>query len=353
MGKLRSPNHPTGTQFVASVLPGVEDLAKDEIIRRTKGRAGFLPSKRQDEHRVILDGDAGSFLQLRIVQAVHRAGSFEVKGPGSLMSEPMFPRVVRLIRSAIELTGDAAWDGLRFDAAGSDSETFRQFGQKLAAELGIPFRSSDGDLLITVRPAENGWEVMCRIGRRPLSTRPWRKADFRGALNATLAAAMVELSKPDQQDRFCNLMCGSGTIVVERLLRRGAKRVVGVDISSGLLAKAQANADGAGLGDRVELVEAAVADPKLADGSFDVVCADLPWGEAVGKRGTNANLYEQFFRTSHRILGSGGRLVALTLDTVSLDQVAEEITPLFKTVGMRVFNQRGYRSRCTLYERIS
>src|SRR5207245_442476 len=68
-----------------------------------------------------------------------------------------------------------------------------------------------------------------------------------GALNATIAAAMVRLVEPRRGDRFLNLMSGSGTLLVERLLLGGGAVAAGVDHDPEALAAATANASAAGL----------------------------------------------------------------------------------------------------------
>src|SRR5581483_7823655 len=100
----------------------------------------------------------------------------------------------------------------RIDAAGADSPTFRRLAAELATRTGLADDPATGDLLLRIRPAAGGWEVACRLSPRPLSTRAWRVRDIPFALNATIAAAMVEMTEPRPQDRFANLLCGSGTL---------------------------------------------------------------------------------------------------------------------------------------------
>jgi tRNA (guanine6-N2)-methyltransferase len=340
---------PPRFELVASTLPGTEDMAKEELIRRSKGRVQFLPSHRTDECRFLLNGDTSTVLQLKLSQTIHAALPLHVRGPGSFMTPVYFKNCLSLIRYAINISGEDSWSGIRFDAAGSDSSTFQELGARLHESLGIPYRPDSGDLVITVRPRDRGWEFMCRIGSRPLSARPWRQANFRGALNATLASAIVELSVPDREDSFCNLMCGSGTILIERLLRRGASRVVGVDISRNILKSARANARAAGIDSRVSFIRATVEGLPLADSQFNVVCADLPWGEAVGDREHNAELYDHFFREAHRIAKPGARLIVLTLDTQTMKKIETRVADLFKLTESRKFIQRGYEPVCTSY----
>lgn len=337
--------------YIASVIPGTESFARDEIIRRTRGQVHFLESPRDDEHRFVGGFESSVLTQLRLTQSLHLSIPLDVKGPGTLMSEPYYKRCLTLIQRSMALREDCAYSGLRFDAAGSNSPTFQQFGARLSESLGVPYANNDGDLLITVRPFASGWELMCRVGNRPLGTRAWRKADFRGGLNAAVASAIVESSQPEREDSFCNLMCGSGTLMIERLLRRGADRVVGVDLSPGILAKARANVEAAGLADRVQLIRATVEYVPLESERFDVVCADLPWGEALGDRQDNVDRYAFFLKESRRILKPGGRLLALTADPLSLRISEKQAGEGLERLEDHAFVQREIRSVCRVYRR--
>ena len=73
--------------------------------------------------------------------------------------------------------------------------------------------------MLRVRKADirrDGWEVLIRLTPRPLSAREWRVCNMEGALNATIAAAMIEMTDPSaRRPRVFNLMCGSGTLLIE------------------------------------------------------------------------------------------------------------------------------------------
>lgn len=83
-------------------------------------------------------------------------------------------------------------------------------------------RGSLGEVRRTL--GRDGWDVLVRLSTFPLSARSWRAEGYHAAVNATVAAAMVRLSQPRSGDRVVNLMCGSGTILVERLLTVASAR---------------------------------------------------------------------------------------------------------------------------------
>ena len=60
--------------------------------------------------------------------------------------------------------------------------------------------------------------------------------DLRGALNASVAYVMATLAEPHRTERFVNLLCGSATLLIERLSLGPARLALGVDSSEPALA---------------------------------------------------------------------------------------------------------------------
>ena len=190
----------------------------------------------------------------------------------------------------VETKVEARWSVLNSDSLTEENRAWLL--KKLANRL-----TNTGDLVITLRPGpdKKGWEVLYRVGNRPLGTRAWRKVDYRDSLSGTIAAALVELSSPSRRDRFLNLMCGSGAIMIERLKRGGASSVVGVDISSTALTASKQNCEAAGSIGQILLVKGDARRLPFEDGGFDKLCVDLPWGESIGTRESNVSLYKDTF----------------------------------------------------------
>lgn len=338
--------------WVASAMPGVEDLLRNEIQRVSQGRTRFLPSPRPDEHHFLTDLPAARLANLALCHALHVRLDFPVQRPRGLMSPEHLRALVEHVHACAQLTPDQGFGGLRFDAAGANSPTFQRLAAAVEAELGLRHNPHDGDLVITLRPGNDGWEVLCRVGNRPLSARAWRRMNYQGSLNANFAAAMVELSEPRRSDRFLNAMCGSGTILIERVRRMDATLAVGIDCSREALAAARLNSKHARVDARLQWLHADMGDPPLAGPSFDVICADLPWGRSHGERATNSTLYSSAFRSWDRVSAPGARLVLLTEDIESLQANEEEISRRWRLVEERRFDQRGFQPTCRLYSRI-
>ena len=169
--------------------------------------------------------------------------------------------------------------------------------------------------MIRIRPsvyAADGWEASVRLSPRPLATRSWRVCNMEGALNATVAHAMVLLSRPAPGDVFLNIACGSGTILIERRDWGPARRLLGADIDAGALACAQANIAASGHAQEIELRPWDARSLPLPDRSVDVLCADLPFGHLVGSHDENQTLYPAVLQEAAHVAKPAAGFVVIT-----------------------------------------
>jgi 23S rRNA G2445 N2-methylase RlmL len=197
---------------------------------------------------------------------------------------------------------------------------------ELASNSGLVPSDDEGDLLLRLRRDRTGtgWEALVRLSPRPLATRPWRVCNMPGALNATLAYAMMRLSEPRSADRVVNLACGSGTLLIERMALGPAHSVVGCDTNLKALECAQENLRAAGYEQHVQLETWDAARLPLANGSSTVICGDLPFGQLVGSHRENEALYPRIFAEAARIATRGARMVLLTHEIRLFERVAAE-----------------------------
>ncbi len=350
--RLHGKGHGAQTLWVAAALEGCEDIARGEIVRRLRGECALLGHRRSDEIHFLYGGDAAPLLGLRTVQSLFVRRDFAVQRPRTLLSPEHLAALVELVRQAQAVPGVEPAGSLRFDAAGAESPTMRRIARSLEDALHMPFDREGGDGVLVFRPGEAGWEVLSRVGNRPLATRSWRQVDYRGSLNAALAASMVELSKPQRADRVVNLMCGGGTLLIERLLRQRAFCAIGIDASAHAISASRTNAQAAGVSAHLRLVQGDVRVCPLPDATFDVVMADLPYGRTHGVRAENALLYEQVFAEAARLCRPGGRAVFISEDATALSRVLQQSDAQWKLRDERSMVQRTYRPRCiTLFRR--
>jgi 23S rRNA G2445 N2-methylase RlmL len=170
-----------------------------------------------------------------------------------------------------------------------------------------------------------------------------------GALNATIAAALVELTAPSPGDRFVNLLCGSGTILIERLLRASAAYAVGIEIDPEVVALASENLAAAELA--AALLRADATRLPLPQRSVDSLAADLPYGTRSGSHAANRELYPRLLAESARVSVPGARLVLITHDIRRFDQALAGSQGWHAETTFKVF-QKGLRPQVWLLRRL-
>lgn len=309
MKKRQKRRPPTPTRpalpYVLEVLPGLEAVAQAEL---AAVRGAMHVHEERGELRFRHLGDPLVLSRLRSGVAVYRALHFEVPRPRGLLGHATLTELLARLREVVEEGGHTS---LRLSAAGKESEVMARLGAELSEGLGIPVRE-DGELLLRLRPHEGGWEVLVRTTRLPISARTWRVCNRAGGLNATVAHAMHRLGGVHAADRVFNPMVGSGTLLVERALLGPAAALVGVDRDPEAVDCARQNLTAAGREAEAELAVRDALHTELPARSFDLIVADLPWGDAVGSHGENAELYPAFLAEMYRLCSAGGRMVLLS-----------------------------------------
>jgi tRNA G10 N-methylase Trm11 len=140
-------------------------------------------------------------------------------------------------------------------------------------------------------------------------------------------------------------MSGSGTLLAERLLAGRARIAVGLDSDERALAAAVANLAAAGVA--AYLVRADVRRPPLDGGTFDAICADLPYGWRSGSHAENADLYHALLAAAAGVAAPGARLAVITHDIRRFEAALAEFPQWRVDRTLRVF-QKGYRPRIWL-----
>lgn len=294
------------------MLPGLETFARAEI-----AAAGGSIERVESGAIAFTAPQWEPLYQLRRTVAVYRRIAFDVPRPKSLLGDEHFRRLIAEIEEVRSRSADP-FEGFRIGAAGSDSPVFQRLIGALEQATGLRHDAEAGELLVRIKPsASGGWEVLPRLTPRPLSARPWRVCNMAGGLNATLAAAMHDLAlgaaDPRRaRARYLNAMCGSGTLLVEWRLGGATGTAVGCDIAPEAVTCAHENIAAAGIARDVEVWHADVTDLAAPDEAFDLITADVPWGDAVGSHATNEALYPAFLDEAARVLAPDGVMVVLT-----------------------------------------
>ncbi|MBC7645593.1 MAG: methyltransferase domain-containing protein [Pseudopedobacter sp.] len=304
----KAPPRQAPQLFQLEALPGLGTFLEAEFLKmRIRPQIVDVPDA--DTFRVLYTGTPADLTRLRNAQSAFWVENFDVPRPKALMGQQHLDHLLGLVN---KMRGLERFRSFRLSAAGADSPTFTRLKAELEDKLDIPYLEDKGELLLKVVPGPDGWEVQVRLTPKPLSARVWRVANMEGGLNATVAAAMVDLAGISEKDRIFNPMCGSGTLLIER--RRLGKSAVltGCDNDDYALECARQNVGAAGYTPDVTLFKGDATALELRDNSFDLVLVDLPWGDDIGTAADLERLYPVFLKEMARVCTRSARMVVLT-----------------------------------------
>jgi 16S rRNA G966 N2-methylase RsmD len=291
-----------------------------------------------DTETALSRGRFEDALGLRTVVASYESVVFDVARPRALISPENVARVAEHVRAL-----PSKFTSFRVSAAGSDSDEFIRWRAAIAEATGLVDDPDDGELLIRIRKAKpRGWEVLLRLTPRPLSARAWRTERYEGGLNATIAAAVVQTTDPQPTDRFVDLMCGSGTLLIERLFAGPAAQVVGYDVDVDAIAITKTHLRNAAIrGAKVDLRNDDVLD---AHGESDKLVVNPPWGTSVGSHEENATLYPALLDAAARLAAPNATLALLTHE-IKVFEGALAAAASWTLVDQHRFFQKGHWPR--------
>ncbi len=214
--------------------------------------------------------------------------------------------------------GDRAWQAAAFAAWGE--------GDGLALSL----RMHHADVVVSV---DTSGEL--------LHMRGYRQEIGRAPMRETLAAGMLRLARYDPGLPLWDVMCGSGTLVIEAAeiaagLAPGRNRkfafdawgqgpaaatpaatsvplqapIIGSDLNAGALGTARRNAKRAGVFEHLTLERLDATKLAERDLSVGLIVANLPYGKRVGERSELGSLYKSL-GASLKKAASGWRFALL------------------------------------------
>lgn len=299
------------------VAPGLEEFARAELARRFGDRGAPGASHKPGNVPFTYSGELSELLGLRVAGSAYLVRRFPIPRPLALLGDQHLRALLGLVEGVLSLHPPGSFRTFRISAAGEGSRVFERLRSELAARTRLTPSMDAGDLLLRVRrpPEGEGFEVSVRLSPRPLSARPWRVCDMPGALNASVARALVEMTRPSAADIYLNLACGSGTLLVERLDAAPARAAIGADTDPEALECARANLEAAGRLRQARLESWDAGALPLPDASVTALCGDLPFGHLVGSHRSNVELYPRVLAEAARVAAPGARLVLLTSET--------------------------------------
>jgi len=140
--------------------------------------------------------------------------------------------------------------------------------------------------------------------------RKWRKDLSSTALKPYLSYLLVYLSDILKTDVFLDPMCGSGSIIIERALAGGYKKIIGADKNKKALKSAQKNISN--INQNIRTYHWDATNLPLAKNSINKVVVDMPFGIRSGKHSKNIDLYFGFLKEMKRVLISGSKMIILS-----------------------------------------
>lgn len=337
--------------YEAEFVSGLIDVVQDEISSVIAHDGRIRNSYRDDSLQFTFDGDIERLKQLRTVISVYALLQFDIPRPKALLGHEHFHRLLARIQNII-IISHATFENLYVNAAGSDSSVMVRIKQELSQALGLTVVDDEGDLLIRIRRSpskKHGWDVLVRLTPRPLATREWRLCNFAGALNASVASAIVNMTNPTPTDRFLNISCGSGTIMIERQALMPTESIIGVDINYQTLDCAKQNVEAAST-KAIQLVQSDAIQLPLASASIDKLVADLPFGLLSGSHDENEWLYPAILNEAARVARLKAPFVVITQE-VKLMQEILDITTMWDVKDIKMINLSGLHPRIYLLER--
>jgi 23S rRNA G2445 N2-methylase RlmL len=313
------------------------------VLEHLDGMSPFVVSETGatpvNETEAVIDvDDLRDALSWRTVVAAYESVVFDVARPRTLIS----PEHVATIAAHVKAL-PSRFASFRVSAAGSDSAELTRWRAAIAEATGLA-EHDEGELLIRLRKRASKWEVLLRLTPRPLSARAWRTERYEGGLNATIAAAIIQATDPQPTDRFLDMMCGSGTLLIERLLAGPAHEVVGYDVDPVAIATTKTHLRNAAIrGAKVDLRNEDVLD---ARGEFDKIVVNPPWGTSVGSHEENSVLYPALLHAAARL---GSHLYVLTHEIKVFESAMQ--TSDWTVVEQHRFFQKGHWPRLYVLER--
>ncbi|NCC32405.1 MAG: methyltransferase domain-containing protein [Chloroflexia bacterium] len=319
------------------VATGLESLAREEVQRLGRG-ARLAPGQTPGVLTVHYDGSLQRLFTLRLATSVYLVKHFAIPRPRALLGDQHLRTTLGLAETALNLHPRGSFQTLYLSAAGAESSVLTRLKSELSRSLGLQVGPEDGDLLLRLRRGAggHGWDLLVRLSPRPLATRAWRVCNREGALNGPVAHAMALLTRPEPDDSYLNLGCGSGTLLIERLQIGRVQRAIGCDTNSEALACTRTNLEAAGLIDRCEITPWDARKLPLPDGSVDVITADLPFGHLVGSHNENLELYPALIQEAARVTRPHARCALLSHEVRLMEHLLTTMTTWRLIENLRV-----------------
>jgi 23S rRNA G2445 N2-methylase RlmL len=321
----------------ATVLPGLEEVAAEEIGKRLGGdirktARGLVVFRLEQVDRRVLN--------LRTTEDVfllawgtdtlsYRATDLEEIRKWTA-KKPDWPELLRIHHSIRPRPKGKPTYRLVSQMEGKHGYRRSDAGEAMAKGLGqanvFPgsWRPADENASVEVWLTIDGASAVCgvRLSDRTMRHRTYKDEHQAASLRPTVAAAMAWVAAARPGETVLDPMCGAGTILAEVWeMGKGQVRVLGGDIDKTAVHNATSNLS------RLGEIEARWWDARelpLGDAAVDHVITNPPFGKQLSTPEEVRPLYRDAAREWDRVLKPGGQAVLLAAD---MDALAEAVAP--------------------------
>lgn len=318
--------------YYAQTMPGFEEIAWLEIREKCHDASFGEYLYAKDQNGIVVfdySGDIGELLRLRTTEDVFLSA---LDRPRMSRNKSDLPQITNLVAKD-ESFGRAVNAFLRwrrFSSPPTYRVISRQYGQhqyrrkdlEKAVYFGLQSRYPRW------KPVEDGGQVEIwanllgshlliglRLSDRTMRHRYKKKVELPASLRPSVAAAMVHLTEPQANDVFLDPMCGSGTILLERMHAGPYRQILGGDIDQERADAARSNLPQRRKGrkqDQILIRQWDAARLPLEKGTVDKVATNLPFGKQIAVQQELEPLYDALFSELTRVVVPGGRIVLLS-----------------------------------------
>ncbi|HYA35100.1 MAG TPA: THUMP domain-containing class I SAM-dependent methyltransferase [Candidatus Binataceae bacterium] len=319
--------------FIVHTQPGFESIAWNEIETRIPGsrliatrvtpdRAGMAIFETPHPERLLSMRCAEDiFMLLAHRRDLAHSRDILESVRAAMRSAPNIDSALALRARLVKGTRAGRRLGFKVIARLSGRHEFRRIDFKRAIETAVrergdhSWRLADDDADVEVWATMIGNELMLamRLSDDRMRQREYKIAHLPGSLRPSVAAAMVWLSDPLDDDVFLDPMCGVGTVLIERAHMGRYAMLLGGDSDDEALAAAREN-----LGPRYKPIEIRRWDAValgLDNSSVSRIVTNMPWGIRHGTHSDNRRLYPRLLEEFNRVLKPQGSMVLLTAET--------------------------------------
>jgi tRNA (guanine6-N2)-methyltransferase len=161
-----------------------------------------------------------------------------------------------------------------------------------------------------------------RLTDHTMRHRTYKTANRPASLRPTIARAVVQLTRIQDDDIFLDPFCGAGTLLVERALAGRHQMLHGGDIEEEAVAATLEN-----FGKKHKPHNTQHWDARkipLPDQSINKVATNPPWGRQIGATSDIRALYQSAFSEIDRVLQTGGIVSVLTSEWSLLKRIVDK-----------------------------